>query len=62
MIAAFFDFDGTLYRGHIWSDLARHHWTARRNRRWVIAYVARNMAPWPLYRLGVMNQTAYYNA
>jgi putative phosphoserine phosphatase/1-acylglycerol-3-phosphate O-acyltransferase len=60
MIAAFFDFDGTLYTGHIWQDLVRHHRAARRQRRWVVAYVARNMVPAPLYRLGLMSQEAFY--
>jgi putative phosphoserine phosphatase / 1-acylglycerol-3-phosphate O-acyltransferase len=62
VIAAFFDFDGTLYSGHIWRDLARDHRTARRQRLWLAAYVARNMAPWPLYKLGLLSQTAFYGA
>ena len=60
-IAAFFDFDGTLYNGHIWQDLARHHWAARRHRRWVVAYVARNMAPFPLYKVGLLSQLRLRN-
>lgn len=60
MIAALFDFDGTLYTGHIWQDLVRHHLAARRHRRWVVAYVAWNMARVPLYRLGLMSQAALY--
>jgi putative phosphoserine phosphatase/1-acylglycerol-3-phosphate O-acyltransferase len=59
-IAALFDFDGTLYTGHIWQDLTRHLWRARRHRRWVAAYVVRNMAPMPLYRLGAMSQETFY--
>jgi HAD superfamily hydrolase (TIGR01490 family) len=60
MIAAFFDFDGTLYTGHVWQDLAGHHWSAKRHRRWVVAYVACNMAPLPLYKLGLMSQEDFY--
>jgi HAD superfamily hydrolase (TIGR01490 family) len=60
MIGALFDFDGTLYTGHVWQDLARHLWQHRQNRRWVMAYVARNMAPLPLYKLGLLNQVTYY--
>ena len=60
MIAAFFDFDGTLYTGHVWQDLAGHHWSAKQHRRWVVAYVARNMAPLPLYKLGLMSQEDFY--
>jgi HAD superfamily hydrolase (TIGR01490 family) len=61
-IAAFFDFDGTLYTGHVWQDLVQHHRTAHRHRHWVAAYVARNMAFYPLYKLGLMDQTTFYNA
>lgn len=60
MIAAFFDFDGTLYTGHIWRDLVRRHWTARRHRRWVVAYLAWNMALLPLYKLGRLSQADYF--
>jgi HAD superfamily hydrolase (TIGR01490 family) len=60
MIAALFDFDGTLYTGHIWQDLVRLHRTARRQRRWVAAYLAWNMAPLPLYRLRLISQEAYF--
>lgn len=60
MIAALFDLDGTLYTGHIWQDLARHHWDARRQRRWVVAYLVRNMAPVPLYRLGVLGKEPFF--
>jgi HAD superfamily hydrolase (TIGR01490 family) len=60
MIAALFDLDGTLYTGHIWQDLVRHHWAARRHRRWVAAYLTWNMAPLPLYRLGLMSRTTYF--
>ena len=61
MIAALFDLDGTLYTGHIWQDLVRHHREARRHRRWVAAYLVRNMAPLPLYRLGLMSKMTYYH-
>ena len=60
MIAALFDLDGTLYTGHIWQDLARHHWEAHRHRRWVVAYLTWNMAPLPLYKLGLMSRSTYF--
>jgi HAD superfamily hydrolase (TIGR01490 family) len=60
MITALFDFDGTLYTGHIWQDLVRHHWAAHRSRFWVVAYVARNMAPFPLYKAGLMSGERFY--
>jgi len=62
VIAALFDFDGTLYTGHIWQDLVRHLRATRRHRRWVVAYVARNMTPLPLYKLGLMSQETFYRA
>jgi HAD superfamily hydrolase (TIGR01490 family) len=62
MIAALFDLDGTLYTGHIWQDLVRHHWTSGRHRLWVLAYVLRNMAPLPLYRLGILSRAAFFQA
>lgn len=62
MIAAFFDLDGTLYTGHIWQDLARQHRAAGRHRRWVAAYVAWNMLPFPLYKLGLLSQDDYFRA
>jgi len=61
MIAALFDLDGTLYTGHIWQDLARHHWAARRHRRWVAAYLLWNMAPFPVYKLGFMSRKTYFH-
>lgn len=61
MIAAFFDLDGTLYTGHIWQDLARHHWAARRHRRWVAAYLAWNMAPLPIYKLRLISRSTYFH-
>ncbi|MCL7451772.1 MAG: HAD-IB family hydrolase [Anaerolineae bacterium] len=61
MIAALFDFDGTLYTGHIWQDLVGHHWHTRRHRHWVVAYLVRNMLPLPLYKLGMQSEEAYFH-
>lgn len=61
MITALFDFDGTLYTGHIWQDLVRHHWTARRHRRWAVAYVAWNMALLPLYKVGLVSRATFFH-
>lgn len=60
MIAALFDFDGTLYTGHIWQDLVRHHWAERRQRLWMVAYLAWNMAPLPLYKAGLIRKAAFF--
>jgi putative phosphoserine phosphatase/1-acylglycerol-3-phosphate O-acyltransferase len=62
MIGAFFDLDGTLYNGRIWQELTRHLWRARQHRRWVVAYLARNMAPMPFYKLGLTSQEAFYHS
>lgn len=60
MIAALFDFDGTLYTGHAWRDLVEHHRRAKRHRWWVAAYLLRNMAPLPLYKAGLLSQTTFF--
>lgn len=60
MIAALFDFDGTLYTGHVWQDLVTHHWHARRHRHWVVAYLLRNLLPLPMYKLGLESEEAYF--
>lgn len=60
MLAALFDFDGTLYSGHIWRDLVRHHLAAKHHRRWTAAYVAWNMLPFPLYKMGLMSQATFF--
>lgn len=60
MIAALFDFDGTLYTGHIWRDLVGHHRNAKRHRFWTALYVARNMAPMPLYRVGLLSKATFF--
>lgn len=62
MIVALFDLDGTLYDGRIWQILLRRNWAARQNRRWVVAYLVRNMLPMPLYRLGLLSQMAFYQS
>ncbi len=62
MITALFDFDGTLYTGHVWQDLVRHHWATRHSRFWVVLYIVRNMAPLPLYKAGLMSREAFYRA
>ncbi len=60
MIAALFDFDGTLYTGHIWQDLVGHHRSAKRQRFWTTWYVVRNMVPMPLYRMGLLSKARFF--
>jgi putative phosphoserine phosphatase/1-acylglycerol-3-phosphate O-acyltransferase len=61
MIAALFDFDGTLYTGHIWQDLVGHHRSAKRHRFWTAWYVTRNMAPMPLYKAGLLSKERFFH-
>lgn len=60
MIAAIFDLDGTLYDGHIWLALKRHHETHRMKRPALYTYVSSHMALWPLYKWGLLSETAFY--
>jgi putative phosphoserine phosphatase/1-acylglycerol-3-phosphate O-acyltransferase len=62
MIAALFDYDGTLYSGHAWRDLVEHHRSAKCHRLWVAAYFLRNMARLPLYKAGLMSQDRFFLA
>lgn len=60
MIAAIFDLDGTLYDGHIWLALKRHHETHRVKRLALYAYIATHMPLWPLYSLGLLSAAQFY--
>lgn len=60
MIAAIFDLDGTLYAGHIWLALKRHHETHRIKRLALYTYIVSHMALWPLYRWGWLSETQFY--
>lgn len=53
--AAIFDLDGTLFSGHVWLAVARHHKSQRVNRRWLYAYIAVHMPLWYLYKLHLMS-------
>lgn len=60
MIAAIFDLDGTLYNGHIWLALKRHHQTRRVKRLALYTYMWSHIAIWPLYRWGLMSDIRFY--
>ncbi|MFQ5341503.1 MAG: HAD family hydrolase [Anaerolineae bacterium] len=60
MIAAIFDLDGTLYKGHIWQALKRHHETHRMKRWALYSYVGSHMGLWPLYRWGLLGESRFY--
>jgi len=62
MIAAFFDLDGTLYSGHIWLALKRHHQTHRLKLPTLYFYMTTHMGMWLLYRAGLVSRTRFYEA
>ena len=45
-VAAIFDLDGTLFTGHLWSGLVRHHLEHKLKRFSVYAFVASHMPLW----------------
>jgi HAD superfamily hydrolase (TIGR01490 family) len=53
-IAAFFDLDGTLYTGHIWKAITRHHWIHRKKLPFLLAFLVTNLGPWPLVKRGLL--------
>jgi len=60
MIAAIFDLDGTLYNGHIWLALKRHHETRRTKRLALYTYMWSHMVLWPFYRWGLLSEAWFY--
>jgi hypothetical protein len=58
-IAAIFDLDGTLYAGHIVHGIARHHRVHRVKRTRFYFYMATHLALWPLWRCGLLPETAF---
>ena len=48
---AIFDLDGTLFSGHIWHGVFRHHRTLRVNRFWLYVYLTVHMPLWFLHKL-----------
>lgn len=60
MIAAIFDLDGTLYKGHIWRALKRHHEAHRMKRGALYTYMWSHMALWPLRRWGLLSESRFY--
>jgi HAD superfamily hydrolase (TIGR01490 family) len=53
--AAIFDLDGTLFNGHVWLAVTRHHRSQCVNRRWLYAYVALHMPLWFFHKLHLMS-------
>jgi HAD superfamily hydrolase (TIGR01490 family) len=59
-IAAFFDLDGTLYTGHIWKAITRHHWIHRKKLPFLLAFLVTNLGPWPLVKRGLLDRERYF--
>lgn len=62
MIAAFFDLDGTLYGGHIWLALKRHHQVHRLKLPTLYFYMITHLGMWPLHRAGLVSRSRFYEA
>lgn len=60
MIAAFFDLDGTLFDGHIWQALKRHHDAHRMKQGIMWAYIVSHMTLWPAYKLGLLSRERFF--
>jgi HAD superfamily hydrolase (TIGR01490 family) len=56
MIVAVFDFDGTLYTGHIIQGIIRHHRTHRVKRLPLYLYMGTHIALWPLCRCKLLSE------
>ncbi len=59
-IAAFFDLDGTLYTGHIWKAITRHHWIHRKKLPFLLAFLVTHLGPWPLVKAGLLDKEGYF--
>jgi HAD superfamily hydrolase (TIGR01490 family) len=60
MVAAFFDFDGTIFRGSTWRGIALHHRTTGINKTMLWLYLYSHLALYPLYKAGLLKRRAYY--
>lgn len=51
---AIFDLDGTLFSGHVWYGVVRHHKTQRINRFWLYVYLIVHFPLWYLHKLRLL--------
>jgi len=58
-VAAIFDLDGTLFTGHLWSGLVKHHLKHKLKRFSVYAYVASHMSLWLAGKLRLVREETY---
>jgi HAD superfamily hydrolase (TIGR01490 family) len=59
-VAAFFDFDGTLYSGHLWKDMSDYFRSRKQRRALVWAYLGVHIAVWPLNLAHLVSHEAWY--
>lgn len=60
--AAFFDFDGTLYAGHLWRDFSDYFRERQERRGLLWAYLLGHMALWPLNLAGLLSHERFYGS
>ena len=58
-VAAIFDLDGTLFAGHLWMGLVKHHLKHKLKRFSVYAYVASHMPLWLAGKLKLIKEETY---
>lgn len=58
--AAFFDFDGTLYSGHLWRDISDYYRERGERRLLLWAYLLAHIALRPLNLLGLLSTERFY--
>ena len=58
-VAAIFDLDGTLFAGHLWIGLVKHHLKHKLKRFSVYAYVASHMPLWLAGKLKLIKEETY---
>jgi len=57
--AAFFDFDGTLFVGHFWQGVVKHHIKHKVKRLSVVAYLATHIPLWLANKIGILSEEKY---
>ncbi len=58
-VAAFFDFDGTLFRGHFWEGVVKHHMSHRVKRIGTIAFLLTHIPLYYLSKLRFRDEEAF---
>jgi HAD superfamily hydrolase (TIGR01490 family) len=57
--AAIFDVDGTLFTGHFWQGIVKHHFEHKVRRSAVSAYLATHYPLWIAYKCKVLSEEAF---